>query len=252
MKRYLWITLLVVALFVHPTPAKAEGCGWNVLCVLGITQVMDRDAQRREEEKRLDLQIQANLNTSNQELQRIQNARYESDNQREIAIRNAELAHQDYQKQLDVWKDQQLAIFDNQTKALIEAGHDQANIAQRGIVEAAGTARAKIAWDSSYNIITVLVVGAIVVAFAHRRNQSAAVPPTVVYVPQPVLPPPPAYTQIPVTRVQGYIEEGLDDPDAFWMATAQGRPVQPVNRQIRVVNNALPDHTQYLTKGHEQ
>lgn len=252
MKRYLWITLLVVALFVHPTPAKAEGCGWNVLCVLGVTQVMDRDAQRREEEKRLDLQIQANLNTSNQELQRIQNARYADDNQRQIAIRNAELASEQYKAQLDAWKEQQLNIFDNQTKALIEAGHDQANIAQRGIVEAAGTARAKIAWDSSYNIITILVVGAIVVAFTHRRSQTAAVPPTVVYVPQPMLTPPPTYTQIPVTRVQGYIEEGLDDAEDFWMATAQGRPVQPVNRQIRVINNALPDNQQYLTQGDEQ
>ena len=249
MKRYLWITVLVGLLFVQPTPAKAEGCGWNVLCVLGITQVMDRDAQRREEEKRLDLQIQANLNTSNQELQRIQNARYESDNQRQIAIRNAELASEQYKAQLDAWKEQQLNIFDNQTKALIEAGHDQANIAQRGIVEAAGTARAKLAWDSSYNIITVLVVGAIVVAFAHRRSQTAAVPPTVVYVPQPVLPPPPTYPQVETIHVQGYIVEEKGIADDFWAETVHARPVQPVGRQIRVVNNALPDHTQYITKG---
>lgn len=247
-QRVLLITLFVGALFSQPTPAHAEGCGWNVLCVLGVTQVMDRDAQRREEEKRLDVQIQANLNASNQELQRIQNAQYESDNQKQIALRNAELAQQTYQAQLDAWKDQQLNIFDNQTKALIEAGHDQADIAQRGIVEAAGTARAKLAWDGSYNIITVLVLGAIVAAFASRRKEASTVPPTVVYMQPPVLPPPPTYPQVETIKVQGYIEDEAD----FWMATAQGRAVQPVGRQIRVINNALPDHTQYLTRGDER
>ena len=172
------LLILTVSLaLLTPTPVYAcdswiclgDIFGWTDVAKVHAdrdTKLATEDTARAEKVKMLDVQIQTNLSAARTEVQRIQEAQYESDNQRQIAIRNAELQFAAYQAQLDSAKETQLKAYDAQ----IAAGQDQANIAQTGIREAGWTQRVNIEWNGSYNIVTVLVVGAILAYFIRRRT----------------------------------------------------------------------------------
>jgi hypothetical protein len=160
-------------------PARVYACD-SLICFgdwFGITDIAKRDAERREKEKALDAQISAATQSAANDLARIQNARYESDNQRMIAIRQAEIAWAAYEKQWADWKDVQMKAYD----AEIAGGKNMAEIAQAGIHESGQTQRSRIAWDSSYNIITVIIIGGIVSIFVVRRTSPQ--PPAVMMLP---------------------------------------------------------------------
>jgi hypothetical protein len=225
---HIFAVLVMVGVGLWPAQSvHAEGCGLNVLCLLGVTEVVthvaDREADRREKEAEIYKQIQQAQAVADQQLEQIKSARYASDNQRQIAIRTAELAHDTYIQQLDDYKAVQLKALD----VNIAASKDQADIAQRGIVEAGKTARTRLAWDGTYNIVTVLIIAAILGFFIHRRTKHAAgAQPTVI-----LMTPANEYLPWPDCRAVQQASSNLYD-QAFWDAVAHARPVRQLTNEV--------------------
>jgi hypothetical protein len=226
--RTLLILFLVGAGLLHAQPVHAEEChSWTLLCLFGVTDVVtsvsDGYNARKVAEKNIDREIQERKALADQQLEQFKSARYESDNQRQIAIRNAELAHDTYIQQLDGYKAVQLKQLD----ANIAANHDQADIAQRGIVEAGQTARMRLAWDGTYNIVTILVIAAVLGFFIYRRTKPASgAQPTVI-----LMAPANEYLPWPDCRAVQPAASNLYD-QAFWDAVAQARPVEQLPNNV--------------------
>lgn len=179
MKRIYLIVLTALAmLLVAPVPVQA--CD-GILCLGTLFNVTERkqiEANKQTEIARIQAeQAKETARIEGEAATRIQEA--EAQLQREVQAGQLAQAQADAQARqfvamVEAERDKRITEIElsyGQAAAMIES---QSEVAIAGINQTGETERNRIAWDSSYNIITVLVIAAIVIYWMRRQKQPAA------------------------------------------------------------------------------
>jgi hypothetical protein len=140
-------------------PARAYACG-SFLCIgdmLGITDMANRDAQRREHQAEIDRQKAQEV------------ARINADAQARIAEANRQLEAQRIQGQISATQAKAMA---DAFAAAVNAKRDEyvaalqanAQVAINGINETGATERERVGWQAKTDMLTIGIIGVLILA----------------------------------------------------------------------------------------
>lgn len=174
------ITLITVALLVFSgSPAFAcEGFGCNLFGWTDRAKI-----QAEADQKQAELQSQRYLEVTRIQAEadaRVAEANAQLQHEVELGKLNQEQARQQseqFQVAVQAAVEKQVREMELHYDTVQHALSDQTNIALEGVRQAGQTSRSRIAWDSSYNIVAVVLVAAIVLYYMRSRRPMVQ-PPT--------------------------------------------------------------------------
>lgn len=170
-KRYIIILALALIVFLA-RPTQVFACSdWSLSCVLGLTDIADRDAQRRESETQINAtkaQRIAEINSAADVAKRQADAVIQAQiEQGKISIEQARQMGESYRRLIDGQTQEKVTVIAGQTVQNIAALQGQTQIAIAGIEQAGLTTRERLMFESIRGIVIfagLLLASMIIVA----------------------------------------------------------------------------------------